>query len=152
MAAEDRKLLCLACGAVNRVPADKSMAAAKCGRCAQGLATPEPADITSEQLADLQIKDTGAFLLDVWAPWCGPCRIMAPHYEAVASRFQNEIRFFKLNSDQNQPAAAQLQIRGIPTLIGWNAGRRVAIQAGAQTAPALEVWIRKSFNLASTSK
>lgn len=147
----DRKILCLACGAVNRVPADKSLSTAKCGRCAQGLATPEPVDVTSEQLAALQSKDTGAFLLDIWAPWCGPCRIMAPHFQAAASRHQNEVRFFKLNSDQNQTAAAQLQIRGVPTLIGWNAGRRVANQAGAQTGPALDAWIRKSFSLTSTN-
>ena len=152
MAAEDRIILCLACGALNRVLADKSLAAAKCGRCAQGLATPEPVDVTSDQLTTLLTKDTGAFLLDIWAPWCGPCRIMAPHFEAVASRLQNEVRFFKLNSDQNSSAATQLQIRGVPTLIGWNAGRRVANQAGAQTGPALEAWIRKSFNLVSSSK
>lgn len=148
MTGQDRNILCLACGAVNRVPAGKSLAPAKCGRCAQKLATPEPVDITSDQLTALKSKDTGAFLLDVWAPWCGPCRMMAPHYQSAASRLNPGVRFFKLDSDQNRDAAASLQIRGVPTLIGWEGGRQIANQPGAQTGPALEAWIRNLFNLA----
>jgi thioredoxin 2 len=105
-------------------------------------------DITSSQLAALKSKDTGAFLLDVWAPWCGPCRMMAPHYQSAASRLNPDVRFFKLDSDQNRDAAASLQIRGVPTLIGWAGGRQIANQPGAQTGPALEAWIRNLFHLA----
>jgi len=112
------------------------------------LSTPEPVDITSRQLADLQSKDTGAFLLDVWASWCGPCRMMAPHYQAAAAKLNGDVRFFKLDSDQNRDAAARLQIRGIPTLLGWRDGRLIANQPGAQTGAALETWIRQSFSLA----
>jgi thioredoxin 2 len=145
---EDRKILCLACGAVNRVPVGKTLSAAKCGRCAAALATPEPVDITSDQLAALQSSDTGAYILDVWAAWCGPCRMMAPHYHAAAARLNADVRFFKLDSDQNREAAARLQIRGIPTLLGWRGGRLIAHQPGAQTGATLEAWIRKSFALA----
>lgn len=145
---EGRMILCLACSAVNRVPCGKSLAAARCGRCAQGLSTPQPVDITSRQLADLQSKDTGAFLLDVWASWCGPCRMMAPHYQAAAAKLNGDVRFFKLDSDQNRDAAASLQIRGIPTLLGWRNGRLIANQPGAQTGAGLETWIRQSFALA----
>ncbi len=147
MPGENRKILCLACGALNRVPASKSLTSAKCGRCAAGLATPEPVDLTGDQLASLKSKDTGAFLVDVWAPWCGPCRMMAPHYKSAASGMSGEVRFFKLDSDQNQAAAAQLNIRGVPTLIGWNEGRQIANQPGAQTGPALAAWIRNAFKL-----
>lgn len=147
MSGEDRKILCLACGAVNRVPADKRLTSAKCGRCATGLATQAPADITGEQLADLKSRDSGAFLVDVWAPWCGPCRMMAPHYVTAASEMNGDIRFFKLDSDQNQAAAAQLNIRGVPTLIAWQGGRQIANQPGAQAGPALLAWIRNAFRL-----
>ncbi len=148
---EDRKILCLACGALNRVPAARALTTAKCGRCAAGLATPEPVDLTGEQLSTLVAKDTGDFILDVWAPWCGPCRMMAPLYTSAASSLSSRMRFFKLDSEQNQSAAKHLQIRGVPTLIGWSAGRQVANQPGAQTGPALQAWIRKVFNLTDPS-
>jgi len=151
MPAEDRKILCLACGALNRVPADKSLVPAKCGRCSAGLATPEPVELTGNQLAALLSRDTGARLLDIWAPWCGPCRIMAPHYEAAAASLQGKVRFFKLNSDQEQSAAARFNIRGVPTLIGWDEGRQVVSQPGAQTGPALEAWIRNIFHINSSA-
>ena len=74
--------------------------------------------------------------------------MMAPHYQSAASRLNPGVRFFKLNSDQNSDAAASLQIRGVPSLIGWEGGRQIANQPGAQTGPALEAWIRNLFNLA----
>ncbi len=147
MSEMESKILCVACGSLNRVPFGKGLAKAKCGRCGAALATLQPVDVTSLQLLALESKDTGAFMLDVWAPWCGPCRMMAPHYATAASEFSNALRFFKLDSDKNRDAAERLQIRGIPTLIGWNEGRQIAHQAGAQTGPALGAWIRQSFKL-----
>lgn len=147
-----RTILCLACGVLNRAPAGRSLAEAKCGHCKSGLATPLPVDITPEQLAALMAKDTGAFLLDVWAPWCGPCRMMAPHYAAAASGLDGEVRFFKLDSEQYPAAATQLNIRGVPTLIGWEGGQQVANQPGAHTGPALEAWIRRAFRLTPLAK
>ncbi|MBU3922423.1 MAG: thiol reductase thioredoxin [Alphaproteobacteria bacterium] len=149
MSATEQMIFCLSCGSTNRVGPGKSLSSARCGRCGKGLATPEPAEVTADQLVSLQSKDTGAFVLDVWAPWCGPCRMMAPHYEAAAAKFNGEVRFFKLNTDNHQTAAAQLQIRGVPTLIGWKGGRQVAHQAGAQTGRALETWIQTAFNVSS---
>ncbi len=151
MSADEQMIYCLACGVTNRIGAGKSLSAAKCGRCCKALATPVPVDVTSEQLAALQAKDTGASVLDVWAPWCGPCKMMAPHFEAAASKFAGDVRFFKLNSDTNQPAAAQLQIRGVPTLIARKGGRQVAHKAGAQTGRALEAWIETALSVPSTA-
>lgn len=142
-------IVCLGCEAVNRVPAAKSLAAAKCGRCHAPLATSHPAAISNEQMRLLETKDTGAFIVDLWAPWCGPCRMMAPAYEAAAASLQDRIRFFKINTDQHADAAVRLNLRGIPTLIAWQGGQRIANQPGAQTGPALERWIRSLFSLSS---
>ena len=141
--------ICTHCGTPNRVAAGKPLSAGKCGKCGQPLATAEPVDITGQMLERLVARDTGAFLLDVWAPWCGPCRVMAPAYTAAAGRFADKVRFFKLNSDENQSAAGKLGIRGIPTLIAWDRGELIAKQAGAQTGEGLARWIQSTFGLSA---
>lgn len=146
--AEDRMIVCLACSALNRVPGGKALTAAKCGRCSQALATPHAVDITNEQMRLLEKKDTGAFVVDLWAPWCGPCRMMAPHYEAAAAQLQGDVRFYKINTDQHPDAAIRLNIRGVPTLVAWKGGRELAKQAGAPGGGALERWVRSLFGLA----
>ena len=93
------------------------------------------------------LKSDVPVLVDFWAPWCGPCRMMAPSYDAAAKRFGDRVRFFKLNSDQHQEAAASLNIRGIPTLIGWDGGQKIAQQAGAQSGEALLRWVAATFQL-----
>ena len=139
--------LCTQCGTPNRVAAGKPLSAGKCGKCHAPLATPEPVDITGDMLERLMARDTGAFVLDVWAPWCGPCRMMAPGYAQAAAEYSDAVRFFKLNSDQNQDAAGKLGIRGIPTLIAWKDGKLIAHQAGAMTGDGLSHWIQSTFGL-----
>tara|TARA_R110002020_G_scaffold316899_2_gene532425 strand:+ start:236382 stop:236837 length:456 start_codon:yes stop_codon:yes gene_type:complete len=139
-------LVCHHCGALNRAPVDRALTSGKCGKCAASLATPEPVAIDGALLARLQARDTGAFVVDVWATWCGPCRMMAPAYEKAASAFADRARLFKLDSDQNQAAAAGLGIRGVPTLIAWRNGKQVAHEAGAQTGSTLSRWIETALS------
>ncbi|HAE27245.1 MULTISPECIES: thioredoxin family protein [Hyphomonas] len=141
--------ICTSCGAPNRVAAGKPLSAGKCGKCHEPLATQTPVEIDGAMLERLLARDTGAFVLDVWAPWCGPCRMMAPAYEASAARFADHVRFFKLNSDQNQETAGKLGIRGIPTLIAWQDGDLIANQSGAQTGEGLSRWIQSTFGLSA---
>lgn len=140
-------LVCAHCGTPNRVPEGKSLIAGKCGKCDAPLATQEPVDIDGDILNRLKARDTGAFVLDVWAPWCGPCRTMAPAYKSAAAKNAEHVRFFKLNSEDHQHAAASLLVRGIPTLIAWKGGKQIAHQPGAQAPDALNNWIRSTFGL-----
>lgn len=139
------EILCTGCGAFNRVPSAGRLSRARCGRCAQALATAEPVEISDDQLQRLEGRDTGNFVIDLWAPWCGPCRMMAPAYASAARRFQEDVRFFKVNTDQHPEAAQRLQIRGVPTLMAWSGGKLLAHQAGAQSGPAMESWVRGLF-------
>lgn len=91
-------------------------------------------------------RDTGSFIVDLWAPWCGPCRMMAPSYASAARKFRDHVRFFKINTDQYPEEAERLRIRGVPTLIAWSGGRVLAHQAGAQSGPAMEKWVRELFH------
>ena len=80
-------------------------------------------------------------VVDVWAPWCGPCRVMAPEYEKAAAALEPRARFLKLNSDNEQALASQFNIRGIPTMILFRNGREVDRVSGAMRAADITNWI-----------
>lgn len=146
--APTHNLVCAKCRQVNRLPHGKALSGSKCGKCREPLATSSPIDVDTDLFNKLRQRDTAPFVLDVWAPWCGPCRMMAPDFEAAAMQLQDKVRFFKLNSDQNQSAAAALGIRGIPTLLAYANGKLVAQQAGALRGPALTQWLESHLKQA----
>jgi thioredoxin 2 len=141
-----RQLVCPNCGAVNRTPDGRDPTAAKCGRCHQPLMRAEPVEVDGAAL-DAHLKSTKgvALLLDVWAPWCGPCKAMAPQFARAAERLSPDVRLLKLNSDDNQAAAARLGVQGIPALFLFKDGVEVARTAGARSAEQLVVWVRQAL-------
>ena len=140
---KDRLVVCTECSAANRLPAGKPASAAKCGRCGVHLFAGKPADISDRGLDAQVARGSVPVLVDVWAPWCGPCRMMAPAYEAAARELEPEFRVLKLNSEAEPSAASRLGIRGIPTMILFRDGREVARVPGAMTAPnQIVAWAR----------
>jgi thioredoxin 2 len=102
----------------------------------------KPLDVDDAQLQQHLRLTKGAVLLDVWAPWCGPCRMMAPHFAQAARQLEPGVRLLKLNADENS-SGGTLGVRGIPALILFHNGKEIARQAGAMTADALIAWTQQ---------
>jgi thioredoxin 2 len=135
-------VVCNKCGGVNRLPPSRPAIDAKCGKCGVKVFVGQPEDVNVE-IFDRQIaRSTLPVLVDVWAPWCGPCLMMAPAYEGAARELEPQVRLIKLNSDAEQAIASRLGIRGIPTMILFLEGREVARKSGAMSAAQIVRWMR----------
>ncbi|WEX10813.1 thioredoxin TrxC [Chelativorans sp. AA-79] len=142
-------IVCSKCGGVNRLPPARSALAGKCGKCGARLFSGHPEDVDADILERQIARSTVPVLVDVWAPWCGPCRMMAPAFEAAARELEPRLRLVKLNSDVEQSAAARLGIRGIPTMILFHGGREIARTSGAMTDAQIVQWARGRLPAAS---
>ncbi len=126
---------CRSCGSPNRVEPERLRRGLEpvCGRCrAQLPVSASPVDVTDGTFDDEVLGSPLPVLLDVWAPWCLPCRGMGPVLEGIASSLAGRARVAKLNVDKNPGAAARLRIQGIPTLIVFKEGREVSRMIGAR--------------------
>jgi thioredoxin 2 len=137
-----QRVVCSACGTINRLPADKDSVAARCGSCGAGLFAGKPVDVNAAMLERQIEKGTLPVVVDVWAPWCGPCRYMGPEYEKAARAMEPKVRFLKLNSDNEQQFSARLGIRGIPTMVLFKNGREADRVSGAMGSAQIERWLK----------
>ena len=129
-------IVCPHCQTTNRVKADELAKAPDCGQCHQPLFTGHPVALDDEAAFDKQIaRSQIPVLVDFWAPWCGPCRMMAPAYEKAAAELEPQFRVAKVNTEAAQALGARYNIRSIPTLALFVGGREVARQPGALTNP-----------------
>ena len=138
------KCTCLECGAVGRFPADKIGDRPKCGKCGAWLINGKVAEIDLATLAKAAKNDDVPLVVDFWAPWCGPCRMMAPQFMMAAEKMDPHVRFAKINTEAHPKASQRYNIRGIPTMALFKGGREAARQSGAMQSPQIQAWVKKS--------
>ncbi len=137
---------CPQCHSLVRVPETRAVEHPKCPRCKAPVLTGEPLALDAAAFAAHVERATLPVLVDFWAPWCGPCRMMAPVLERTAAQRTTALRVAKVNTDEQPQIAGRFDIRSIPTLILFRAGRELARQSGAVDAATLSRWLDRALS------
>jgi thioredoxin 2 len=140
--ADSKHIVCPSCSATNRLPAERLAQGPKCGKCGEPMFTGHPAELTDRNFQKHVSRSDIPVVVDFWAPWCGPCKMMAPQFESAAAELEPEVRFAKLNTDEQQATAARFGIRSIPTIALFRNGREIARQPGAMGAADIVRWVK----------
>ncbi|MCD6298449.1 MAG: thioredoxin TrxC [Deltaproteobacteria bacterium] len=133
---------CANCGAKNRIPKERLGEGPICGKCKAPLKVATspaiPVDVTDQTFSQEVLSFPGPVLVDCWAPWCGPCRMVAPVLEQLASEYAGRLKIAKLNVDENPATASQYGIQSIPTMLLFKNGNQVNSLVGALPKPEIE--------------
>lgn len=133
---------CAACGAFNRVREPRPSGAPECGRCHRALdLSGAPQEVDGEGLDRAVLGSPVPVLLDLWAPWCAPCRVAGPILDEVGRAKAGQLLVLKLNTEQHPRPASALGVQGIPTFIVFSGGREVARRSGVLPRPEMERWV-----------
>lgn len=133
-------VVCPSCNAKNRVPEEKLAESPTCGQCHQALIPLAPIELNEQNFSSLITHSDLPILIDLWAEWCGPCKMMAPHFAQVAKQYPNVV-FAKINTEENPRLSSAFNVRSIPTLVFMNKTTEVARVSGALRSSELQQWL-----------
>ena len=140
-----KHVVCSSCLTTNRIPEHKLADGGVCGKCGKPLFSKKPVELTSANFNKIIANNELPVMVDFWAPWCGPCKMMAPVFEQAAQQLEPNMLLAKLNTQNEQSIAARYGIRSIPTIAIFKGGRVVAQQAGAMDMGSLTRWARSQM-------
>ena len=135
-------IVCPHCGTTNRLPHERLVDAPACGKCKKALFDGHPVALTEADFDRHVGKSDIPIVVDFWAAWCGPCKMMAPQFARAAQELEPAVRLAKLDTEAAQGIAARYGIRSIPTMIAFKGGREIARQSGAMDAASIVRWVR----------
>ena len=138
-------IVCPHCNTVNRILSERLGQLPRCGQCKDALFTGHPLELTDQNFERHIARNDIPVVVDFWADWCGPCKMMAPSYAQAAVTLEPRVRFAKLNTEQEQFTAAQFNIRSIPTLIIFKSGHEITRKSGAMSDSDIVRWINTSL-------
>ncbi len=136
-------VVCASCGAVNNVPVSRLGDNPVCGKCKKPLFSGQPIELNEAGFNRFVEKSDQPLLVDFWAPWCGPCKMMAPIFTQAAAQLEPQFRLIKVNTEQEQNLAGRLRIQSIPTLAIYKNGQEIIRQPGAMGLQDLLNWARQ---------